>query len=123
VLETKLLRTLRTLNRKDYSELYRYYHSGFISVPETATELLDHLLSFKPSFTSPQLSKEKVFKKLYPGKSYTDTKMRLVISDALKMVNQYIGISRIVEDPYPFEMLLLEHFSNAEDDEHTLKAV
>jgi hypothetical protein len=121
VVETKLLRTLRTLNRKDYSELCRYYSSGFISAPEAATALLDHLLSFKPSFTSPQLTKEKVFKKIFPGKSYADTKMRLVISDALKIVNQYIGISRIVEDTYPFEMLLLEHFSDAENNEHTMK--
>jgi hypothetical protein len=47
--------------------------------------------------------------------------MRLLISDALKAVYQYIGTSKILDDPVAFEMSLLEHFDKTESNELTLK--
>jgi hypothetical protein len=52
-----------------------------------------------------------------PGLTYDDTRLRLLISDALKAVVPVHRSEQLLSDSYAFEMLLLEHFSKAENTE------
>ena len=119
--DSKLIRTLKTLDRKEQTDLNSFFTSGFNAINHTVVALLKYVLLYKPAFTSDQLSKETVFSHLFKGENYDDMKMRLLISDALKVVNQFIGVKMILSSPYEFEMLLLEHFNRSENNEFTLK--
>ena len=119
--DTKLIRTLRSLDRKELAELSHFCKAGFLSVSENVESLLKVILSYKPGFESSKLKKEFIYRKLFRDEHYDDTRMRLLISDALKIVNQFIGMKMTLTKPYEFEMLQLEHFNAAENNEFTMK--
>src|SRR4029453_16482725 len=98
-----------------------FYSSGYFRPAEKVTALLDWLLEFKPSFDSDKLKKEMVYHHLFDEELYDDTKMRLLISDALKVVNQFIAINKLLSDPFASALMVLDHFSQKENNEFTLK--
>lgn len=121
--DTKLIKTLRTLNRKELSELLRFSQSGFVTIAEKGQELLELILSCPPSFTSPRLKKENLFNKLFGRENYNDSRMRLLQSDVLKAVNQFISTKTLLTLSYEPEMLQLEHFIKSENNDYTLKRI
>ncbi|MEO6169053.1 MAG: hypothetical protein ABIO46_09780 [Chitinophagales bacterium] len=121
--ETKLIKTLRTLSRKELAELLCFSQSGLMSVTDKGLELLQHILSCPPSFTSPQLKKEVAFKKLFAKQPYNDSRMRLLLSDVLKVVSYYIGVKMALASPNELEMLQLEHYIKSENNDFTLRRI
>ncbi len=123
MLETKLIKTLRTLQRRELAELNVFAQSGMVPLSEKAIALLQLILSFPPSFTSPELKKEIVFQKLFRKEPYNDSRIRLLQSDVLKAVQFYIAIKVVASIPLELDMLQLEHFVKAENNELTLKRI
>ncbi|MBP9883756.1 MAG: hypothetical protein KBF32_10155 [Chitinophagales bacterium] len=121
--ETKLIKTLRTLNRKELGELLRFSQSGLVTITDKGQELLELIHSCSPAFTSPRLKKEQLFTKLFKGDPYNDTKLRLLQSDLLKLANQYISTKMLLASSYEAEMLQLEHFIKAENNDYTLRRI
>ena len=119
--DTKLIRTLRTLDSREMTMLSQFYQAPVFNPGVKAKELLDYLMKYKPAFSSRKLEKEKVYQKIFGDADYDDVKMRLLISDALKAVHQFISVSRMMNDQLSTEMLLLDHFFRSENDDYTLK--
>lgn len=123
MLETKLIKTLRTLHRRELTELNAFAQSGIVPLSEKALALLQLILTCSPAFSSPQLKKEAVFRKLFKKEPYNDTKIRLLQSDILKTVHFFIGIRMAAAIPFELEMLQLEHFMKVENNELTYRRI
>ncbi|MGB3077047.1 MAG: hypothetical protein WBB36_17115, partial [Chitinophagales bacterium] len=54
---------------------------------------------------------------------FNDSKIRLLQSDILKLVNHFIGARVVFAVPYESEMLQLEHFMKTENNDYTLKRI
>jgi hypothetical protein len=121
MLDSKLIKTLRSLSRKELNDFARFFRDGYFRPAEKVVALLDYVLPFKPEFTAEKLSKESAFEVLFAGEAFDDSRIRLLLSDALKVVNQFVLMNKINADPFAADLLLLDHFSQRENSEHTLK--
>ena len=91
---SKLLDLLRILLPKEIARLGDFLRSPFYNKQDIQIRLFEDVIRFAPEFQSPLLSKEAVFNRIF-GETivYNDTKMRLLMSDAVKLVEKFIAIS------------------------------
>jgi len=88
--ENNLIHLLKNLNNTEFRRLKKFLQSPFFNTNEQVTALYMLLKKYYPTFDAPSLTKQKVFKKLYPTLSYSDNKMRLLISDLKLVVEEYL---------------------------------
>jgi hypothetical protein len=93
---TKLLGILRTLTLAERQELGNYLSSGFFSTGPRSFQLYSYILHNLSK--EAELSKESVFKKLYPGELYDDKKVRYLFTDLTKDVEEYLSWKAFSKD-------------------------
>jgi hypothetical protein len=67
------------------------------------------------------MEKEKVFEFLYPGKKYNDALMRNIISDMLRLANEFLALLNFKKKEFRKDMLLLEELKSRKLTGHFLK--
>lgn len=67
---TKLVKLLRTFSTREVKDFEKFILSPYFLRGRNLLPLWKVLKKFYPSFDSPQLTKEKVFKKVHPGKKF-----------------------------------------------------
>lgn len=68
--DNKLLKLLATFSKEEMNQLSKFVQSPFYNTNPTQVRFLKLLKSAHPSFYQPKLKKERVFKKLFPGKAF-----------------------------------------------------
>ena len=58
------------------------------------------LKKYAPNFNAPQLTNEKVFKKLFPKTAYTEKKLRQLRSQLFKLVEEFLAVERFKQDNF-----------------------
>ncbi|OWY25757.1 hypothetical protein C7N43_31615 [Sphingobacteriales bacterium UPWRP_1] len=90
---SKLLDLLRVLQPKEIARLSDFIRSPFFNKQEVLVNLFDEIIRFAPNYQSPMLSKEAVFTRIFgENVPYNDTKTRLLMSDAVKLIEKFIAI-------------------------------
>lgn len=91
---SKLLDLLRVLLPKEIARLGDFLRSPFFNKQEMQIRLFEEMIRFAPEYQSPLLNKEAVFARIFGETTiYNDSKMRLLMSDAVKLVEKFIAIS------------------------------
>ena len=96
MLNSKLIYLLKTFSVEEMKEFDKFLRSPyFIRGKNLRTnKLLDFfkiLKAYHPSLTGKNLSKEKIFERLYPGKEYDDRIMRNLISHLLRFSQKFLS--------------------------------
>lgn len=97
---TKLLQLLKTLDKTEFRRLFQFIQSPYFNRNEAIVDLYQYLRKYYPLFESPNLEKEKVFQKLFPGQTFNLNKMRKLMSGLTKLVEAYLLTLEFQEDGY-----------------------
>lgn len=97
---SKLLKLIRTLSVKEMRWLAKFVRSPYHNSNEDVVVLFDLIRKYHPDCTSSQLLKENVYNKIWPGKSYNDRALRLLmfrLSDVVEdfLVAQWVRENKI----------------------------
>ncbi|MCB0728950.1 MAG: hypothetical protein KDD00_15905, partial [Ignavibacteriae bacterium] len=68
--DIKLIKLLKTLSAAEFSEFERFVNSPFFSTGRNLSDFFKCLKPFYPEFDNKNLSEEKIFLKLFPGKKF-----------------------------------------------------
>lgn len=105
---SKLLELLRVLEPKEISRLGDFLRSPFYNKQDIQIRLYEDVIRFAPEYQSPELDKNAVFARIF-GKTavYNDSKMRLLMSDAVKLVEKFIAVVKVenIEVSYGIELM------------------
>ena len=93
-----LISLLRTFSRDELIEFQRFVDSPFFNKKKTLSRFFEILIKYSPKFDSIHLTNEKIHKKLYPGKSFSDVVMRNTLSRTLKLAEDYIALKEFQKD-------------------------
>ena len=78
------------LSPDEFKRFSRLVNSPFFNTNPTQVELYKLLKKEYPDFDSPKLSKEKVFQKLYPGRTFHYHRMSNIMSEMTRLVEEFL---------------------------------
>ncbi len=89
---SKLIEILRKFDKKEINGFYDYVCSPYFNKEKVIMNLTEHLKKSYPDFKEEFIQKEKVYKKLYPGKKYNDSVMRNVLSKTMRLAEDFLTL-------------------------------
>ncbi len=116
MIDSKLIQLLRVLDKKQYRKLRAFSKVNLFNTKEQVSILFDYFAksSCVPLFDDRRkLRKQLIYQKVFKQKNYSDQKMRTLMSNALKVVRQFIVMEQLQENQDIQHDLLLEFYSKA----------
>lgn len=115
--ENNLIRILRTLSKDEWKEFEKFVASPYFNKGRNHIQLLNALLDFYPSFEKEVLTKERLYAKLFPGKSFKDSVMKSMLSRLEELAEEFLIQTAFRKN----EHLLRERFLIKESGERGLQ--
>jgi len=107
-----LIEVLRTFNPKEMREFSEFINSPFFNKNVNVTKLFELLRKAYPEFETEKIDKTKLFKKIFPGKTYKDSTMRLLMHYLSEAAEKFLAISHFTGDEFGYKESLAIEFLN-----------
>lgn len=89
---SKLVTLLKTFSKDEIKEFRRFIDSPFFNKEgKYILRFYDEVKKYYPYFENKNIGREIIFRKLYPGKSYSDVTMRKLTSTLQKLAEEYLN--------------------------------
>jgi hypothetical protein len=95
---SQLVELLKTLSVYELNRLEKFVASPFFNMNEEITALFRILKKYNPKYEHKNMSKEKVFKAIFPEQKYDDKRLRYLSSGLLKLAVEYLGQLNLKQD-------------------------
>lgn len=105
---SKLISLLKALDEAELKRLFQFLKSPFYNTNPAIVKLYRLLRKAHPLFDSPKLKKEKVFKKLFPDRSYDHQKLLNLMSDFTALLKKYLQALQLEKEEQAQDRLLLK---------------
>ncbi|MBV6441756.1 MAG: hypothetical protein DYG98_15695 [Haliscomenobacteraceae bacterium CHB4] len=112
---SKLVRQLRILTAPELKRLLQFLKSPFYNANPAIVKLYLLLREHHPEFASPALAKEKVFRKIFPGRAYDHQKLLNLMSDFTALLEQYLVALQLEKEEIKQKKLLVQAYSERPD--------
>jgi hypothetical protein len=109
--KSNLIETLKTFTQKEIRDFSEFIISPYFNKNENVIKLFEILKKSYPDFEAEKIDKEKIFKKLFPGKPYKDSTIRLLMFYLLETVERFLAINRFSKDEFRFKEALAKEFN------------
>lgn len=109
--QSKLVRQLRILTAPELKRLLQFLKSPFYNANPVIVKLYLLLREHHPEFDAPALTKEKAFRKLFPGRAYEHQKMLNLMSDFTALLEQYLVVLQLEKEELEQKKLLVQAYS------------
>jgi hypothetical protein len=86
-----IIQILKTFSQTEMKEFEKFAKSPYFGGSNYLVSYFNAIKKYHPEFSSSSIKKEKIFKKLYPGKMYNDTTMRKLSSDLFDMAENFLA--------------------------------
>jgi hypothetical protein len=107
-----LITVLKSLKPDEFREFGRFTESPFLNGRKETARFFRMIKPYYPEFDDKKMSKESLFKKLYPGKKYDESTIRKLSSFLLKTAESYLAYTGLKEDSFYLELSLAIQLSN-----------
>lgn len=90
MLNTKLIRILKTMQESELKQLDKFIASPFFNESKNLMQFFSYLRKLSPNWEEEKLEKEKIWKKIFPKEPFNDTRFRQNISQLFHLVEKFI---------------------------------
>jgi len=112
LIKAKVLDILKALSKDELKQFGEYISSPVINKREAVVELFNSYRKHYPEFNDKSFTKEKVLKKLYPGKPYNDEVFRNLNSQLLKFAEEFLSFLGYTSNQFSVKKHLLSELLN-----------
>jgi len=105
---SQLFEALRSMNKKEFREFGKYIHSPYFNNRSEVIRFYEILRKFHPELDSRELSSDKLFRKVYPGKKFNEATMRKLVSLTLKQAVGFLAISGFQSNKTEYNVKMLD---------------
>ncbi len=106
--KTKLIDLLKRLDKREISKFHTFLASPYCNKHQILQQLGHYLLSYAPEFEHEALAKPKVYAALFGTAPYQELKLNNLISDLLQLLNQFLCLQALDQQPVLKQQLLIE---------------
>jgi hypothetical protein len=107
-----LIEVLRTLTPKELREFSEFVNSPFFNKNVNVTKLFELLRKAYPEFENEKIDKTRIFKKLFPGKVYKDSTMRLLMHYLSEAAEKFLAITNFTGNEFGYKETLAGELMN-----------
>ncbi len=104
---SQLFEVFKSLSKSEFREFGKFVNSPFHNNRSEVVRFYSTVKKFYPFFESKDLTEEKIFQKIYPGKKFSIGMITKVISLMMKLVTDFFAISGFKEDALGYNVKLL----------------
>lgn len=90
MLNTKLIRILKTMQEGELKQLDKFIASPFFNESKNLMQFFAYLRKLSPNWEEEKLEKEKIWKKIFPKEPFNDTRFRQNVSQLFQLVEKFI---------------------------------
>ncbi|MBE2218676.1 MAG: hypothetical protein IAE90_10755 [Ignavibacteria bacterium] len=105
---SSLIDAFKTFSPKEIKEFGEFVTSPFFNKNVNVVRLFEQIRKCYPAFEAGKIEKEKVFSRIFPGKPYKDSTLRLLMYYLYELVEKFIAYNRFTSDDLRFQSILLE---------------
>ncbi len=105
--QSRLVKYIGALSSRDKEQFRRFVESPYFNQHEKTIHLLQIILSFLER-SGRTLSREKVFKKLFPGEAYEEQRLHDLMSNLKKLFQRFLAVQHLENNPFREELFTLE---------------
>lgn len=109
--QSKLVRQFRILTPAEVKRLLQFLKSPFYNANPAIVKLYLLLRADYPEFKAPTLARDKVFRKVFPGRAYDHPKLLNLLSDFTALLEQYLTLLQLEKDELKQMKLLVQAYS------------
>lgn len=103
---SKLAGILSTLSKTEFSEFGKFIRSPYHN--RTERDLESFYKAIKPYYPDFNISKESLYSRLYPGKTYNEKTLKNLFTDTFKMARDFLAYNNFRESRRSFNNFLAE---------------
>ena len=104
----KLLEMLRKLDKVTFNRFRKFVQSPYFNSNDDVSRLIQHLERFHPNFRDGDCARALVHDALFPNDAYVDTRIRLLFSEATKLIELFFSMEAFRNDPMAIDLRLLQ---------------
>ncbi|MEO8209396.1 MAG: hypothetical protein ABI840_02460, partial [bacterium] len=93
----KFTELLRALDKSEFREFGKFIISPYHNNRSEVVRFFDALKNFYPKFNSIYFTEAEIFKKVYPGKKYSDVMMRKLFSLTTNLLMDFFAVTSFKE--------------------------
>jgi hypothetical protein len=113
---SKLVMLLKSLNKSEFEKLENYIFSPFFNTSVPLSALFKILAKKYPDFDT--LDKDSIYRKIYPGESYRDKRLRDLFSRLLKLVEEFLAQLEFMKDKRLIDKFILHQLAKKNLEKH-----
>lgn len=96
--DIRLIKLIRTFSKEELKLFQKFLESPFLKPTRNTVSLFEYIIKFYPEYSSEDLEKEKIFKKLFKGEKYTEKKLLNLIFDLSKAAEDFLAHNTMKDD-------------------------
>lgn len=108
---SNLFHLLKTLSQEEIKKLEEFIISPYFNNSERVIKLFKAVKKYHPDYLNINLSKKKIYSKLFPGKKYQDNTLRVLIHYLSSLVEKFFAIKRFENNHYEYNLCLARELS------------
>lgn len=108
MIKSSLIEAFKTFSSKEIKEFAEFVSSPFFNKNINVIKLFELIRKNYPEFEAAKIEKEKIFSKLFPGKPYKDSTLRLLMYYLYELVEKFLAYNRFNTDKFHQKDILLE---------------
>lgn len=105
---SSLIEAFKTFTPKEIKEFAEFVESPFFNKNVNVIKLFDIIKKNYPDFEESKIEKEKVFSRLFPGKPFKDSTLRLLMFYLYELIEKFLAYSRFNSDKFKTRDTLLK---------------
>lgn len=98
-----LIKLLRSFTPKEISDFRDFLLSPYFNKKNSVIKLFDIIRKYYPEFADEEISKENVHKKLFPGKNYNDTNLRVLVHNLNELAKNFIAYRYFESNKFEYD--------------------
>jgi hypothetical protein len=120
---SKAFQILSTFSNEEMRAFSRFIESPYFSPGKDTQRLFSYIKKYYPGFGDGALERGKVFKKLFPGEQYNEKKVKNLLSDLIRLAEQFLAHNYLKSNDAEAVMFLAEQYKEKKNDKLFFKTL
>lgn len=114
--KSKLISLIGTFSKDELKRFQDFVNSPYFNKNKTIIRFFNELINHYPDFNSERLSKEKIYARLFPAGKYNEQVIKNLISELLKLANEFLSAELNSLNRFENKMNLLKQLMSRKAD-------
>lgn len=111
MIKSKLVQLLKTFSKDEFKSFGKFLSSPYFYKDRAVIKLYKTMKKFYPDYNNKEMVKSLVFEKMYPGRKYSNTQMKYLMSETFSLAKRFLSYNDLEKDIFEINIRLLKELN------------